>query len=192
MVPRAIACLVAAFLMVPAIEGCSTNHEFRVASVGDTSAQASPGSTAVNGSAPLIIAAGNVLIGPGSKLALTNGILPTNGTIDGTVSAILLTTDQTLVQLANGSSVLLNGVGGALGDAVSIDLGQGRVVGGPNSLIGSTLTGSPTGGSLVTLPIGATNPIGNGSLTSKVTSPVKAGTSTVTGTLNGVLSPTCC
>src|ERR1044071_5766253 len=145
-------------LALPALAACSTAHEFRVAAVGDPSTRPTTENTAINGSAdaPLIIAAGNSLLGSASRLTLVSGEVPGTGLMNGTVSAILLTTNQTLVQLANGSSVLLSGVGGTLGDPISIDLGKGQVISGPNPLVGTNvLTSSPTAGQLTTVTIGS-------------------------------------
>src|SRR5207247_3111544 len=99
---------------------------------------------------------GNLLLGRAGQLTAPIGPVATTGIVNGTVSAVLLTTGQTLVQLSDGGSVLLNGTGGALGDVVSIDLAQGQVVGGPNSLVGvNVLTSSPTSGQLATASVGS-------------------------------------
>ena len=143
--------------LLPALTACSTRHEFRVAAVGDSTVQPTSSNTAIAGpSAPLIVASGNVLLGRAGQLTMPIGPVATTGVVSGTVSAVLLTTGQTLVQLADGASVLLNGTGGALGDIVSIDLAQGQVVGGPNSLIGvNVLTANPTSGQLATASVGS-------------------------------------
>jgi hypothetical protein len=177
-----------------ALGGCSTTHEFRVAAVGDSS-QAASDSTAAgdSSSGPLIVAAGNALLGPASKLPKVGGGGPGTELVDGTVSALLLTTDQTLVQLSNGSSLLLNGLGGTLGDAVSVDLASGRVVGGPGSLVGTNvLATGPSGGQLLTATVGGNSLVGRSGVTRSPTAPVRSGTSTVTGVVSPVLGPVCC
>lgn len=191
MVPTARVTLVG-FAALLALGGCSTTHEFRVAAVGDSSSEAMSG-TAAGGSpgAPLIVAAGNALLGSASQLANFGGGAGT-GLVDGTVSAILLTTDQTLVQLSNGSTLLLNGVGGTLGDPVSIDLASGRVLGGPSTLVGANVLSNPMGGQLVTATIGGNSLVGTSGAARNPTTAVRSGTSTVTGVVNGVLGPACC
>ncbi|QIK78114.1 hypothetical protein G7077_03490 [Sphingomonas piscis] len=62
------------------------------------------------------------------------------------------TSGHTLVQLGGGTSVLLPGTGGRLGDLVRLDLGRGTVVGGPRPLIGlNVLAANPTTGQLATV-----------------------------------------
>jgi hypothetical protein len=212
-VRRGSTCLLIA--LIPALTACSTRHEFRVAAVGDSTVQPTSSNTTIAGlTAPLIVASGNVLLGRSGQLTSLSGPVATTGVINGTVSAVLLTTNQTLVQLADGASVLLNGTGGALGDLVSIDLAQGQVVGGPNSLIGvNVLTSSPTSGQLATASVGsggslldvqtASGRIGAGATinppstttilpqptTTTLTQPV---TSALPGTLGGTLGRVCC
>ena len=96
-------------------------------------------------SPPLIVASGNVLLGPAGQLAIPGGALSSAaGVVNGTVSAVLLTTSQTVVQLAEGPSLLVDGVGAALGEAVSIDVAKGQVVGGAQSLVGNNVPGAST------------------------------------------------
>jgi len=189
MVPTARVTL-AGFASLLALGGCSTTHEFRVAAVGDSSSKAMS-EVAAGGpaGAPPIVAAGNALLGPASQLANAGAGA---GLVDGTVSAVLLTTDQTLVQLSNGSTLLLNGVGGTLGDPVSIDLASGRVLGGPSTLAGANVLSNPMGGQLVTMTIGGNSLVGTSGAARSPTTPVRSGTSTVTGIVNGVLGPACC
>lgn len=78
----------------------------------------------------------------------------------GKVTAVLRKTGQTLVDLGNGRSAVLDRAGGAIGQLVTIDVGNGRVVGAPtgSSLIGvSALT--PTQLAQVTVANPAT-PVG--------------------------------
>ncbi len=195
MVSTARVVLVIGSVAALALGGCSTTHEFRVASVGDSSSEATAdsGSSAGSASLPLIVAAGNALLGPASQLTNTGGGVSGTGLVDGTVSAILITTGQTLVQLSNGSTLLLNGVGGTLGDAVSIDLASGRVVGGPNTMVGANVLTTPTaGGQLVTATAGSNSLVGRTGAAPTATVPAGTGTSTVTGVVNGVLRPGCC
>lgn len=141
-----------------ALTACSTQHEFRVAAVGDGSANATSQTTSTMPSAPLVVAAGNVLLGESARLGMVSAVAPTSGVVDGTVSAVLLTSGQSLVQLSDGSSLLINSVGGALGDIVSIDVGKGQVVGGPNALVGvSVLPSGGAGGQLASATVGGTS-----------------------------------
>lgn len=143
--------------------GCARHREFRVAYVGsEPSAAADPAAPVENSpllpvsATPLIVASGNALLGPASQLVASTTALPTVGVVDGTVSSVLLTTDQTLVQLTSGSSVIVDGTGAALGDVVSIDLGAGKVIGGPSSLVGVSISpqGATTGGQLASVSVG--------------------------------------
>jgi hypothetical protein len=198
-----------------ALTACSTQHEFRVAAVGDGSGSATSQTTSTMPSAPLVVAAGNVLLGESARLGTIAAVAPTTGVVDGTVSAVLLTSGQSLVQLSDGSSLLINSVGGALGDVVSIDVGKGQVVGGPNSLVGvSVLPSGGAGGQLASASIGGTSiGIGTGLVghaatgagqivsgtagqtlgavgaTTTLTQPV---VTTVTGPVSGTLGPLCC
>ncbi len=88
---------------------------------------------------PLIVASGNVLLGPAGIVHAGGAVSTAAGVVNGTVSAVLQTTSQTVVQMADGASVLVNGVGGSLGETVSIDVAQGQVVGGSRSLVGNTV-----------------------------------------------------
>ena len=192
MLPTARA-LVMGSLVLLALGGCSTTHEFRVAAVGDSSEAASETADGGTSSGPLIVAAGNALLGPAGQLANAPGVAGGTGPVDGTVSAILLTTDQTLVQLSNGSTLLLNGLGGTLGDTVSVDLASGRVVGGPGSLVGTNvLTTGSAGGQLLSGTVGGNSLVGRSGVTRAPTAPVRSGTSTVTGIVNPLLGPGCC
>jgi hypothetical protein len=190
-----------------ALAGCSTAHEFRVASVGSGSGAAA---AAPSGPSPSVrppsVVSGNVILGRGV------GFVPAAaqpGVVRGTVTGVLGPTGQTLVQLRNGTSLVVNAVGGALGDVVSINLAQGQVVGGPTSLVGvsigggthsaggqlvgvsvgGALVGGSSGGSNSLLPVNAGQALGTvSSSVTKITQPV---TSTVT-TLGGALTHLCC
>jgi hypothetical protein len=127
--------------------GCSSHREFRVASIGsdgsfeiagdeddsNTQSQARTRSRR----APLVTS-GNVLMGSGT------GVLNAQ-LANGTVTGVLGRSGQTVVGLVNGTTVVLNGSGGSLGDLVSIDLGAGQVVGGPSSLVGVSVLASSSG-----------------------------------------------
>jgi len=174
-----------------ALTACSTQHEFRVASVGDGSGSATSQTTSTMPSAPLVVAAGNVLLGESARLGSVSAVMPTSGVVDGTVSAVLLTSGQSLVQLSDGSSLLINSVGGALGDVVSIDVGKGQVVGGPNSLVGvSVLPSGGAGGQLASASIGGTSiGIGTG-LVGNATSGTAGAVSATAGQTLGAVSAT--
>lgn len=190
------------------LTACSTDHEFRVASVGDGSGNATSETTSTIPSAPLFVAAGNVLLGSSAVLGPINSPALTNGVVNGTVSAVLLTSGQSLVQLTDGTSLVINSVGGALGDTVSIDVGKGQVVGGPSALVGVSITPSAggAGGQLASTTIGGTTlavapggvgtsltgtagqTLGTASATTSLTQPV----TTVGSGLTGTVSPLCC
>lgn len=107
-------------------------------------------------------ASGNVLIGAANQYAqltsAVNGTVPAAGVLNARISAILGGTGQTVVQLGSGTSVLLNGTGGRLGDLVSLDLGNGRVIGGPQPLIGANiLAANPVTGTLATVSAASGN-----------------------------------
>ena len=189
---------------------CSTSHEFRVAAVGDTEAgeasgfapnpgalPGSPGAFIPPGSPgvgnptgtppsapPLIVASGNVLLGPAGQLATGGALNGAAGVVNGTVSAVLLTTTQTVIQLADGASLLVDGVGAALGDAVSIDLAQGQVVGGAQSLVGTSVPGlSSTAGKTLG---GTTLASGSSGSSGRITA---GGSSTLPPNAGKVLTP---
>jgi hypothetical protein len=187
------------------LAACSTEHEFRVAYVGDGSAQA----TAASPGAPLVVAAGGALLGPAARTSL--GTAGQTGTmLNGTIAGVLPTTGQSVVQLTDGTTLLVNGVGG-LGQAVSVDVASARIIGGPNSLVGvSVLPSGGAGGQLASVSVGG---VGGTALTvgtgpapsplprnpgavlgapSAVTSVVQPVTSTTSTIVNGTLGQICC
>jgi hypothetical protein len=210
-----------ALLVAPlSLAACSTSHEFRVASVGDTEASetsagvdpippAAPGGPGVlvppgvPGGAgnpgsfpagspptvppPLIVASGNVLLGSAGRLAVPGGGLSgAAGVVNGTVSAVLLTTSQTVVQLADGPSLLVDGVGAALGEAVSIDVAKGQVVGGAQSLVGQTVPGVSNVTAVAGNALGASPP---GSSAGGTSGRITAAAKTLPGNVATVLTP---
>ena len=153
-----------------------TTRTYRVSSVGASPAGGSDddsggggGSGSGNGSGSgsgggvtsttnILVAGGNVLVGAASQFAaltgVTNGLVPLGGTVNATVTAILGSSGHTLVELGNGTSLLLDGTGGGLGDVLSLNLGSGQVVRGPNGspLIGANvLAANPVSGTLATV-----------------------------------------
>lgn len=102
---------------------------------------------------PVLVSAGNAVIGVSGRNRLAtavNGALPATTPVTGTVTAILRKTGQTLVELGNGQSVVLNKAGGTLGQVVALDLGSRTVVAAPS---GSSLLG--VGVASATLPRGS-------------------------------------
>ncbi|MEP9358459.1 hypothetical protein [Sphingomonas sp. KR3-1] len=106
----------------------------------------------------LLVASGNAVMGAANaQTGLTAGLgVPADGVVTGTVNRVLGRTGQTLVSLGNGSTLLLDGKGGKLGDLVSIDLGQGKVVGASSAsaspLVGlNVLARNPSTGQLATV-----------------------------------------
>jgi hypothetical protein len=134
--------------------------------------------------APLIVASGNVLLGSAGQITTGGPVTAAAGVVNGTVSGVLLTTSQTVVRLADGPSVLVDGVGATLGDLVSIDLGQGQVVGGAKSLVGNTVPGvSATAGKV----LGAVS--GNGAASGAGGRVASGGAPTLPGNVGKVLAP---
>jgi len=188
---------------------CSTTHEFRVAAVGDAE-QADAEATSPAAESAIIAASGNVILGPASRLSAGQGSVAAGGTADGTVTQVLLSTGQTVVELAEGTSVIVDGLGGTLGDAVSVDLAQGQVIGGPQSLLGQNLT--KVAGTATSLPgISTARSLATGTTSSngaagrllrsnagqllgirRTTATVTNTVTNVTNTLNGTLSGSCC
>ncbi|MBO9714411.1 hypothetical protein [Sphingomonas sp.] len=163
------------------LAACNSDGSYRVASVGTTAVGAEPdnnggdgsgsgsgtaggGSAGGSGSASgsqgglgskVLVSSGNAVMGlSGTQAGLTAGI-PGGGVVDATVTGTLKSTGQTLVQLGSGGTLVLDGNGGKLGDVVSLDLGQGKVIGSSNAgspLVGlNVLAKNPTTGSLVTV-----------------------------------------
>lgn len=188
--------------------GCATHREFRVAEIGSDGSfeiagdeDSSIGIAPFGGKSPFVTS-GNLLIGSSSQTVL----------LGGTVIGTLESTSQTVVQLASGTSLLLNGIGGTLGDAVAIDPTIGRVVSGPVSLLGSSVLGSSggtqlasggsRGGSLVQVGGGnsATSAVGAAATRTQTLVPSTSATGRVTGTVtntasgavNTVLGRPCC
>lgn len=184
-----------------ALAACGSSGSYRVASVGSAPAPddsssggggsggGSTGATGGSGSGAtgsgsgsgqtgsgLLVTAGNAVIG-------TAGVIPESGVVSGTVDRVLTGTGQTLVRLGSGQNVLLNGTGGAIGEAVSLDLGQGKVVGGSAPLVGlNVLATNPSTGQLATVGAGT-----SGNLVSVAVpqSGVASTVSTVGNTVNG-------
>lgn len=198
-------------IFVGALTACSTTHEFRVAAVGDGSQQVSAAEAATAGaSSPLLVAAGNVLLGPATGLSASNAAAAPMGVVTGFVSGVVTDNGQTVVQLADGPLVLVNGVGAAAGDVVAIDIGQSEVIGGAQVLIGQGVTPDLVGETLASIPGGTSSTpgptvlLGSGSGGGKGLLPTKPGqllgpkpsTATVTQPLKpvvtGSLGLACC
>jgi hypothetical protein len=135
----------------------------------------------------LIVASGNVLLGSAGQLAVPGGALSSAaGVVNGTVSAVLLTTSQTVVQLAEGPSLLVDGVGAALGDSVSIDVAKGQVVGGAQSLVGQSVPGASSVTAIAGNALGASPP---GSSVGGTSTRITAAAKTLPGNVATVLTP---
>ena len=196
------------------LNACATNHEFRVAAIGDESVQPTSENTAIAGTEPLVVAAGNVLLGRASQLTTISGAGSNVGVVNGTVTAVLLTTGQTLVELPDGGSLLVNSTTAALGDTVAIDLGLGQVVGGSTSLGGAQVLGTNpvvtlAGGNVAPSVGGVMGPVAGlgktvlptvkpGSVlgpkptVTTIVQPVTGAVGGGTGTVGGLLGPICC
>jgi len=181
--------------IAPVLAACSTTHEFRVASVGNGSGSPATAQTSAPHQAAVMVASGNVLLGR------TGQLLPTSGSpiVNGRVAGVLASTGQTLVSLGGTTTVLINGVGGTLGDAVSINLAQGKVIGGPTALIGGQLAGtSAATTSLLGAATGrtsATSLLSNAGKTLGATTGTSAVTQTAgttLGTVAGPITHICC
>jgi hypothetical protein len=122
--------------------------------------------------------------------------IPRKGVASARVTAILHKAKQTLVQLRNGSSLILNGTGGRIGDLVALDLGRGRVIGGSSGspLVGlNVLARNPSTGRLVTVSAATSGRLasvtapgipGPGGLVGGV-----PGGGSLTATVNGAVQP---
>jgi hypothetical protein len=174
--------------------GCSSHREFRVASIGsDGSFEIAGDEDASGAEAPAptrsrrapLVTSGNVLMGSGSGVV--------NATIaSGTITGVLGPSGQTVVGLVNGTTVVLNGSGGSLGDLVSLDLGAGQVVGGPSSLVGVNVLGANSG---THATVGTTSGTAGTSITSGGTTtgallPAPSASGTVSGTVTGTVGGT--
>jgi hypothetical protein len=192
------------------LAACSTEHEFRVASVGDGSAGASTEVAATSPGAPLVVA-GSALLGTAARISLGAPAGQPGGTVNGTIAGILPTSGQSVVQLTDGTTLLVNGVGGAVGQTVSIDVAGARVIGGPTSLVGvNVLPLGGAGGELASATVGGSggvtatvgtagsasplprNPGGMLGAPSAVTSVAQPVTGTVTTSVNGTVGQICC
>ena len=150
----------AAALVLPA---CAHEREFRVAYVGsEGSAQIAGDDAGESGQqSPPVVAAGNALLGPTGG-PLGSSVSPSLS--NGTVTTILPSTQQTLVQLTNGTTVLLNGVGGSTPlvgtNVLNATNTLGQVVNAPLSSVGA-LVSPVTGTSAVTNVTGTTTTVTN-------------------------------
>ncbi len=192
-----------------------TTRTYRISSVGaptpasdDNGGSGGNGGsgTGTSGSGNILVAGGNVLVGAASQFAAltgaTNGLVPLGGTVNATVTAVLGNSGHTLVELGNGTSLLLNGNGGALGDVLSLDLASGRVIGGPagSPLIGlNVLAANPISGSLATVNAASGNQLvgvtildtalgGTGSGNNIVVAPAIAPALGLGATINGTVT----
>ena len=187
------------------LAGCAHEREFRVAHVGSEGSvelagdeASSDGRQAASG----IVASGNILLGPAGRSA-ARGVSSGRPAINGTVTSVLTSTNQTLVQMTDGTLVLLNGVGGTLGDVVAIDPAVGRIVGSSGSLVGLNATGPGGAAALSNIPVAGVIATQAGNLVNLdsssgtkavtgVTSPVRSTTGTVTNILRTPLGGSCC
>ncbi len=133
------------------LSACATEHEFGLEPGGDAAAdkpQDAQNAIAPGGS--IIVAAGNILLGPAAALARSPsgfGTTAALGTADQTalVSGVLLSSGQTIVQLDSGAALLIGGTGATIGDTVTLSPVTGMVTSGPAGLIGSSVqSASPT------------------------------------------------
>jgi len=106
----------------------------------------------------VLVTGGNTVIGAAGKHSQVaqgvNALIPGSGIVTGKVTRILQGTGQTLVQLGSGNTLILGKAGGRLGDLLSINLGNGKVIGGPTGspLIGlNVLAANPVTGKLATV-----------------------------------------
>lgn len=175
----------------------STGTTAGTSGTGSTGGTGSSGSTGTKAVGRVLVTAGNTVIGASSKhnalATKINGLAPGTTQITGTVTTVLRKSGQSLVDLGNGQSLILNGAGGKLGEIVKIDL-LSRTVTGASS--GSRLLGvsvlSPTvaSGSVAAVNAGNSGPLltvgsGTGSTPSGALAPVKG----VLAPVNGVLAP---
>lgn len=156
--------------------GSSSGGATASSSSGGSSSSSSGGAGPLGG--PIIVTAGNAVIGVAGKhnqlATLVNGKVPAATPVTATVTRVLTKTGQTLVNLGNGNSLILNKAGGKIGDVLKIDLGSKTVIGAPS--------GSPL------LGVGVLSPAGSGNIAT-VTSSALPGTGAVpnvTGALPNV------
>lgn len=134
-----------------------SEHRPRLASIGSAAEKedtrqsklASGATTSLTSNSRFVVTAGNILLGEaGARLGLPlDGAASSTAVLNGSVTGVLQSTGQTLVELTNGTSVLLNDTGGTIGDLVAVEVASGQVVAGPGALVGSqTLAGSTADG----------------------------------------------
>lgn len=182
-----------------ALSACAEDRTFRVSSVGSASAaEIAESSEEAGTGSGAIVAAGNVLVGAGGQAGSPGWLasaMSSGGVLTGSVSTVLLDSGQTLVQLENGTAFLLDGTSANVGDAVSINLASGQVVAGPPALIGADVLAAAPGNAAATTSTSAgAGPI-RGALSGSAgqqTITTGSSTSTVTGTVNGLLMHGCC
>lgn len=121
------------------LSACATEHEFRIDAAGDASADQQQEEVAIAPGTPLLVAAGNMLLGPTATLANPSPGSLALGAQSASVSGFLLSSGQTIVQLDSGTTVLVGGIGGTIGDVVTLDTLTGTITSGPGSLVGSTM-----------------------------------------------------
>lgn len=173
----------------------STGSTGTTGGTGTTSGTGSGGSTGTNAVGRVLVTAGNTVIGASGKhnalATKINGLAPGTTQITGTVTTVLRKSGESLVDLGNGQSLILNGAGGKVGEIVKIDL-LSRTVTGASS--GSRLLGvsvlSPTvaTGTVAGVNVGNSGPlltVGSGSTASGVLAPVNG----VLAPVGGVLAP---
>jgi hypothetical protein len=107
-----------------------------------TAGNGSSAAVALNPVQRILVSAGNSVIGVAGKhnalAESVNATLPPAAPVTGTVTAVLRKTGQTVVDLGQGRSMLLDSARAKLGEIVTLDLGQRKVVGaaGQSGLLG--------------------------------------------------------
>lgn len=162
---------------------CSTAHEFRVASVGDSEGLAIQGDGGIESTGAIIAASGNAVLGPAlSGRAVAVGDQTRGLTIAQANRPITTISGQVTAATPSGTGV-------AVGDLASMDLSSGQVSvsGGPLSAVNVQIGGQ---GQLATLDVATALPVvANVNLPLAIANPLPAGPSILAPTLSTGLQP---
>ncbi|TZG24653.1 hypothetical protein FYJ91_18725 [Sphingomonas montanisoli] len=139
---------------------------------------------------PVLVQAGNAVLGVESQtptlVQAVDNAVPGSVPIVGTVAQVIKSTGQALVETGNGQQFLVDGLTGAVGQAVSLNvLGKDILPAGANPLVGVSLaSATQNAGRLATVGVDAA-----GNLVNAVVTPLGAGNGAVGGNLPGTLAP---
>jgi hypothetical protein len=128
-----------------ALAACSTTHDYRVDAVGDSGGAEEAAVATLAPSSGFVVVGGNILLGaPGQRSAASAPAASLQPSLGGSVATVFLTTGQSLLELDDGTNLLVGTIG-AIDAPISLDTLSGQVAGLTSTAL-TPLAGSTGGG----------------------------------------------